>query len=85
MTTGADAFAFRIVGCHDCLVANNTYWSPAPKAILWILHDAFASQGGTGCDNPLHNSNVRITNTSSPGRRLRSGSRQATRTRLAKD
>ncbi|MBI5538262.1 MAG: right-handed parallel beta-helix repeat-containing protein [Deltaproteobacteria bacterium] len=60
--TGADSFAFRIVGCHDCLIANNTYWSPAPKAILRILHDAFASQGGTGCDIPLHNSNVRITN-----------------------
>jgi hypothetical protein len=60
--TGADSFAFRIVGCHDCLVANNTYWSPAPKAVLRILHDAFASQGGSGCDIPLHNSNVHIAN-----------------------
>jgi hypothetical protein len=62
VVTGADSFAFRIVGCHDCLVANNTYWSPAPKAILRILHDAFASQGGSGCDIPLYNSNVRIAN-----------------------
>jgi hypothetical protein len=60
--TGADSFAFRVVGCHDCLVANNTYWSPGPKAILRILLDAFASQGGSGCDIALHNSNVRIAN-----------------------
>jgi hypothetical protein len=60
--TGADGFAFRIVGCHDCIVANNTYDSPAPAAILRIIHDAFASQGSMTCDVPLHNANVRIAN-----------------------
>jgi len=60
--TGADGFAFRIVGCHDCLVANNTYWSPAPQAILRILHDAFASPGSSTCDVPLHNESLRIAN-----------------------
>ena len=60
--TGADGFAFRIVGCHDCVVANNSYYSPAPIAILRIIHDSFASVGGSGCDVPLHNSNVRVAN-----------------------
>jgi hypothetical protein len=27
-----------------------------------ILHDAFASVGGSGCDVPLHNLNLRIAN-----------------------
>ena len=60
--TGANMFAFRIVGCHDCLVANNTYFSPAPGAILRILHDAFASPNSMNCDVPIHNTNVRIAN-----------------------
>ena len=60
--TGADGFAFRVVGCHECLIANNTYWSPAPKAILRILHDSFASVGGSGCDVPLHNKNLVVEN-----------------------
>ena len=59
--TGTEGHAFRIVGCHDCLVANNTYWAPAPKAILRVLHDAFGSPGGA-CDIPLHNAGVRVTN-----------------------
>jgi hypothetical protein len=62
VVTGADGFAFRVVGCHDCIVANNTYWSPAPGAILRILHDAFASAGSMTCDVPLHNANLRIAN-----------------------
>jgi hypothetical protein len=61
--TGTNGFAFRVVGCHDCTVANNTYWAPAPTAILRVLHDSFASTGGGGaCDIPLHNANVRIAN-----------------------
>jgi len=60
--TNANGFAFRIVGCHDCTVANNTYYSAAPTAILRILHDAFASSGSSTCDVPLHNANVRIAN-----------------------
>jgi hypothetical protein len=60
--SGSDMFAFRVVACHDCIVANNTYFSNAPSAILRVLHDAFASQGSMNCDIPLHNSNVRITN-----------------------
>jgi hypothetical protein len=60
--TNANGFAFRIVGCHDCTVANNTYDSSAPSAILRILHDAFASNGSSTCDVPLHNTNVRIVN-----------------------
>jgi len=60
--TNANGFAFRIVGCHDCTVANNTYYSAAPKAILRVLHDAFASSGSSTCDVPLHNANVRIAN-----------------------
>ncbi|HEY2366885.1 MAG TPA: right-handed parallel beta-helix repeat-containing protein [Polyangiaceae bacterium] len=60
--TNANGFAFRVVGCRDCTVANNTYWSAAPAAILRILHDAFASNGSSTCDVPLHNTNVRIAN-----------------------
>ena len=59
--TGTEGGAFRIVGCHDCLVANNTFWAPNPKAILRILHDAFGSASGA-CDIPLHNTNVHVAN-----------------------
>ncbi len=61
MISGADGFAFRVVGCHDCTVASNTYVGQAPTAILRVLHDAFASSGSSTCDVPLHNSNVHIT------------------------
>jgi hypothetical protein len=60
--TGTNGFAFRIVGCHDCTIANNTAWAPAPQAILRVIHDAFASPNGSTCDVPLHNANVRVTN-----------------------
>jgi len=58
---GTEGGAFRVVGCHDCLVANNTFFAPNPKAILRILHDAFGSASGA-CDIPLHNANVRVAN-----------------------
>lgn len=60
--TGAPGFAFRIVGCHDCTVASNTYFGEGSSAILRVLHDAFASSGSSTCDVPLHNQNVRIAN-----------------------
>ncbi len=60
--TGAPSFAFRIVGCHDCTVSNNTYFGATPTAIIRVLHDAFSSSASAGCDVPLHNSNVRIAN-----------------------
>jgi hypothetical protein len=53
---GAGSEAFRIVACHDCLVANNTFYSDTPKALLRILSSSF----GPGMDT--HNKNVRITN-----------------------
>jgi hypothetical protein len=62
VVTSADEAAFRIVACHDCVVANNTYFSPAPKAILRVIHDGFDKGSGTCNDVPLHNSNVHVAN-----------------------
>ena len=60
--TGANGAAFRIIGCHDCLVLNNTYWSPAPTAIVRAIDEGFDKGSGTCKDVPYRSQNVVIQN-----------------------
>jgi hypothetical protein len=61
VVVGSDTAAFRIVGCHDCVVANNTYVGTTAKAILRVIRDCLLDTSG-GCGLQLHNSNVRVAN-----------------------
>jgi hypothetical protein len=53
-------FAFRIVGCQTCLIANNSSWTSAPQAVLRIQPDNFVNPDGSRI--PVYNSNLAIVN-----------------------
>ncbi len=53
--------AFRIVSCHDCVIAHNTYVTDAPEALIRFLSSGFSD--GPDCDFiPTANRNVRVVN-----------------------
>jgi hypothetical protein len=53
-------FAFRIVGCQQCTIVNNSSWTAAPQAILRIQPDNFANPNGSLI--PVYNANLTIEN-----------------------
>jgi hypothetical protein len=52
--------AFRVVGCHDCIIANNTFWAQAPYHALMLIADALVTP--TGRLIPLNLQNIQIVN-----------------------
>ena len=63
VVVNAPAEAFRIVSCHQCLLANNTSWSAGNQTnALKILDIGFGSPAGT-CDQvALRNEDLTIVN-----------------------
>ena len=53
--------AFYVWACHDCTVANNSYWGAAPNASFRILPSDFTDAGGVVVRSN-HNRNVSVVN-----------------------
>jgi hypothetical protein len=53
-------FAFRIVGCQSCTIANNSFWTSSPVAVLRIQPDNFVNPDGSTI--PVYNGNLTIVN-----------------------
>lgn len=59
--------AFRVVACHDCVIANNTYWSNlSPTSVFNIPASGFVTAGGiqTSTKNLKIVNNIFATNAS---------------------
>jgi hypothetical protein len=55
--------AFRVVSCHDCTVANNTYWTTSPTSAIRVLASGFGSPTTGQCDAlKTDNKNLRVVN-----------------------
>ncbi|MBI5545942.1 MAG: right-handed parallel beta-helix repeat-containing protein [Deltaproteobacteria bacterium] len=63
VVVNAPSEAFRIVSCHQCLVANNTSWSVGNQTnALKIVDIGFGSAAGTCDQGALHNEDLTIVN-----------------------
>lgn len=55
--------AFRVVGCKDCVIANNTFYTNKPtNSALRYLSVGFGGPNGEENYKPANNDNVRVVN-----------------------
>ncbi len=52
--------AFRVVGCHNCRIEHNSYWSSYPAAMMRIGSDFFGNPDGSRIT--INNMNLTIQN-----------------------